>query len=78
MSHACYLAPDEGGGRLRRESNVVVELVEGHVLRDVLGERHAVRLRPSGSQRLVFRKVADLVHVALVQEDRTRYLCVRR
>ena len=74
---APHLAPDVGSGRLRGERNVVVELVERHVLGDILRERDAVRLRPRTSKRLVLSEGANFVHVAFVQENRTRYLCVR-
>lgn len=73
-----YLAPDETGGCLRAELDVVVELVEGHVLGDVLREGDAVGLGPGAGESLVVRQVGDLVHVVLVQEDRPRHLGVGR
>lgn len=73
-----HLSPDEIGGRLRAQLDVVVQLVQRHIFGDVLSEGHAVGLGAGASERFVLCHVADLVKAALVQEDRTSHLRVRR
>lgn len=75
---ASHLAPDKGGRRFGGELDVVVQLVQSHVLGDVLGEGNTVGLGTSAGEGLVVREVRDLVLVVLVQEDRPRHLCVCR
>lgn len=73
-----HLAPDESGGRLGIELDIVIQLVESHVFGYVLREGYAIGLGAAGGEQLIIAQCADFVHVALVEKDRTGHLGVSR